>query len=280
MTRQVTARALLAALGIAALIAGGQAPAAEQPYVPQPGEIGKDVIWLPSEDVMVRRMLDIAQVTKKDFVMDLGSGDGRTVIAAARRGARALGVEHNPQLVEYSQRMAQEQRVGDRASFVQGDLFQADLSQATVITLFLLDELNLKLRPRLLDLKPGTRIVSNSFGMAEWRADSSAKVTAKDRCTAYCNVYLWIVPAKVGGAWRNTAGELTIEQRFQMITGTLREGGKATAIEGRVSGDRIRFTAGGAQYSGRVSGDSIRGTIKAGGASRAWTATRTSKAGS
>lgn len=280
MKRWTPMRALCAALFLAALVAGGRAQSAEHPYVPQPGEFGKDVMWLPSEDVMVRRMLDIAQVTGRDFVVDLGSGDGRTVIAAARRGARALGVELNPQLIEYSRRMAQKARIGDRASFVQGDLYEADLSQATVITLFLLDEINFKLRPKLLGLKPGTRVVSNTFTMGQWRADSSAKVTAKEGCTSYCNVYLWIVPAKLDGAWRLGAGELAIEQSFQMITGTLREGGKSTAIKGRVSGYRISFTAGDAEYRGRVGAGAIKGTVKAPGRAGAWSATRSRKVAS
>jgi SAM-dependent methyltransferase len=280
MSRHARFHALLAALFLSALVAGGQAQPAEQPYVPQPGELGKDVMWLPSEDVMVRQMLDIARVTARDVVVDLGSGDGRTVIAAARRGARAQGVELNPQLVEYSRRMAQEARVGDRASFVQGDLFEADLSQATVITLFLLDEINFKLRPKLLGLKPGTRVVSNTFTMGQWRADSSAKVATREGCTSYCNVYLWIVPAKVGGSWKLAGGELTIQQSFQMITGTLREGGKATAITGRMSGNRISFRAGDAEYRGRVAAGGIQGSYKSSNGTGAWSAIRSTNASS
>lgn len=223
---------------------------------------------------MVRRMLDIAQVTQRDFVVDLGSGDGRTVIAAARRGARAMGVELNPQLIEHSRRMAQKARVGDRASFVQADLFEADLSQATVITLFLLDEINLKLRPKLLGLKPGTRVVSNTFHMADWGADASAKVTAKQGCTSYCDIYLWIVPARVEGTWKLPEGEIAIQQSFQMITGTFQAGGKSIALRGRMSGDWIRFAAGDAEYRGRVDPGSITGTVKMNGANREWTAIR------
>jgi hypothetical protein len=274
MTRQSRLHALFAALFVAALVAGGPARSGEPPYVPLPGEIGKDVIWLPSEDVVVRRMLDVAQLTVKDFLVDLGSGDGRTVIAAARRGAQALGVEHNPQLVEYSQRMAQKARVGARAQFVQGDLFEADLSQATVITLFLLEEINLKLRPKLLGLRPGTRIVSNSFDMSEWVADGMATVSVGEGCTSYCDVYLWIVPVKVGGTWRLGTGELTIEQRFQMITGTLTANGKATPVKGRVTGDQVSFKAGDAEYQGRVGADGIMGTVKARNRMGEWRATR------
>lgn len=274
MRRHAPVRALCAALFVAALVAGGQAQPAEQPYVPQPGELGKDVMWLPSEDAAVRRMLDIAQVTQRDFVLDLGSGDGRTVIAAARRGARALGVELNPQLIEYSRRMAQEARVDERATFVQSDLFEADLSQATVITLFLLDEINFKLRPKLLGLKPGTRVVSNTFTMDQWRADASAKVTAKQGCTSYCSIYLWIVPANVGGSWKVPQGELAIRQEFQVISGTLQAGGKTVALKGRMSGNHIHFTAGDAEYRGRVDPGSITGTYKSSNGNGAWSATR------
>lgn len=273
MSRHLLPRALCAALFVAALVAGGQAQPSEQAYVPQPGELGKDVMWLPSEDAAVRRMLDIAQVTKRDFVLDLGSGDGRTVIAAARRGARALGVELNPQLIEYSRRMAQEARVGDRATFVQGDLFEADLSQATVITLFLLDEINFKLRPKLLGLKPGTRVVSNTFTMGQWQADASAKVTAKQGCTSYCSIYLWIVPAKVEGTWKLPNGELWLRQSFQVIDGTLRANGREFPVKGRLVGGQISFIAG-EEYVGRVEGGTIRGNVNAPGASRPWRATR------
>jgi SAM-dependent methyltransferase len=262
------------------LVPGAQAQAPEQPYVPEPGEIGKDVMWLPSEDVMVRRMLDMAQVTQRDFVVDLGSGDGRTVIAAARRGARALGVEFNPKLVEHSRRLARQAGVGDRASFVQGDLFDADLSQATVITLFLLEEMNLKLRPKLLDLKPGTRVVANTFAMGKWHADASAKVTVKQGCTSYCDIYFWIVPTNVEGSWKLPEGELVIKQRFQMLTGTLRAGARATAINGRMSGDRISFRAGDADYRGRIGPSGITGTYKSSNGAGAWSATRRNPAAS
>lgn len=272
MTAIRIARGAALALWLSALAAGAlaQAQPGAKPYAPQPGEQGKDVMWLPSGNVMVGRMLNLAQVTAKDYVLDLGSGDGRTVIAAARRGARALGVEYNPDLVEYSRRMAEKARVGDRARFVQGDLFAADLSQATVITLFLLDEINLKLRPKLLALKPGTRIVSNSFTMGDWPADRTATASAKEGCTDYCIARLWIVPARVEGRWRTRQGELTLEQNYQAISGTLNTGVVEIAVKGRMRGDEIAFTAGPRHYKGRVKGDSINGTV---GSSR-WTATR------
>jgi SAM-dependent methyltransferase len=280
VSRHARLRALVAVPCLAALLAGGQVQPAEKPYVPEPGEIGKDVMWLPSEDAMVRRMLDFAQVTSRDFVVDLGSGDGRTVIAAARRGARALGVEFNVQLVEHSRRLAREAGVGDRASFVQGDLFDADLSQATVITLFLLEEMNIKLRPKIVGLKPGTRVVSNSFPMGEWRADASAKVTVKQGCTSYCDIYFWIVPANVEGSWKLPQGELTIKQHFQVITGTLRAGAAAVALKGRMIGDRISFQAGDAEYRGRVGPGGITGTYKSSNGTGAWSATRSGGAAS
>jgi len=252
----------------------GAAGAAQREYVPEPGEIGKDVMWLPSDDIMVTRMLDVARVTARDFVMDLGSGDGKIVIAAARRGARALGVEYNPDLVDYAARRAARAKLDGRARFVQGDLFEADLSQASVITLFLLEENNIKLRPKLLGLRPGTRVVSNYFSMGDWKADRAMTASVKEGCTAYCVAYLWIVPAKVDGVWKLPDGELTLKQSFQMISGTLRAGGKETAVKGRMNGNRISFKAGAAQYRGRVSGDAIKGTVRTGGGASEWSASR------
>jgi len=252
------------------------ATSAAQPsraYVPEPGEDGKDVMWLPSADVMVRKMLDLGRVTKKDFLIDLGSGDGRTVIAAARRGARALGVEFNPDMVQYATRQAASAHVGDRARFVRGDLFETDLSQADVITLFLLDEINIKLRPKLLALRPGTRVVSNTFDMGEWKPDSTVSARAGEGCTAYCTVHLWIVPAKVEGLWKLPNGEVRFRQSFQSLSGTLQANGREFPVQGRLDGDRIRFVAG-EEYSGRVEGNTMRGDVSSRGASRPWRATR------
>ncbi len=248
------------------------------PSGPVPGDVGKDVMWIPSDDVMVTRMLDVARVTARDYVIDLGSGDGRVVIGAARRGARALGVEYSPELVEMSVRRAAQAGVGEKARFVQGDLFRADLARASVITLFLEDENNLKLRPKLLDLRPGTRIVSNYFRMGDWQPDRELMAGVKEGCTAYCVAWLWIVPAKVGGGWKLPDGELTFRQSFQMITGTLKAGGRETAVKGRLAGDQISFQAGNAQYTGRVSGNTIRGTVKSGAGTSEWSATRAEKA--
>jgi len=244
-------------------------------YEPEVGQQGKDVIWVPTPQPLVDRMLNLAKLTPKDYLIDLGSGDGRTVITAAKRGARALGVEYNPKMVALSRRRAAEAGVADKARFVNGDIFQTDFSAASVITLFLLPDLNIKLRPKILDMKPGTRVVSNSFTMEAWLADDTAKASREEGCESYCTAYLWIVPAKVGGTWRIDDGELTLKQEFQMISGSLRSGGKTTAITGgRLRGDEIRFNAGGVIYTGRVHGDTIEGTANSGGRTRQWEARR------
>lgn len=271
------ARHFLGALVLCFIAAGAWAQ--EKPagthYEPQVGQEGKDVVWVPTSYTLVNKMLDMARVTSNDFVMDLGSGDGRTVIAAAKRGANALGIEYNPDMVELSRRNAAKEGVSDKARFEKADLFETDLSRATVITLFLLPEINLKLRPRILDLKPGTRIVSNSFTMGEWKADQTATVD-KD-CTSYCTAYLWIVPAKVAGTWQLGDGELILKQEFQMISGTLKTSGHVHPVKGRLNGDQISFSAGGAQYTGRVAGNTIEGTVKSGGSSAKWSANRLRK---
>jgi SAM-dependent methyltransferase len=215
----------------------------------------------------------MAKVTAKDYVIDLGSGDGRTVITAAKRGAKALGIEYNPDMVELSKRNAAKEGVSDKASFVKADLFESDFSQAQVITMFLLPDINIRLRPKILDLKPGTRIVSNSFTMGDWSADETA--TVKEGCVSYCTAHLWIVPAKVEGIWQTPQGELTLKQTYQMLSGTLKSGNSSAAIaNGKLNGDQITFSAGGVEYSGRVSGNSIEGLAKS---SSNWKATRAGK---
>ena len=268
-------RSLLALCLVIAACGFAQAQPAKE-YEPQVGQEGKDVIWVPTPQALVDKMLDMAKVTPKDYVIDLGSGDGRTVITAAKRGARALGIEYNPDMVELSKRNAVKEGVGDKAAFAKADLFESDFSEATVITMFLLPEINLRLRPKILDLKPGTRIVSNSFTMEEWKADETA--TVSNGCSSYCTALLWIVPAKVGGVWKLPQGELTLKQTFQLISGTLKSGGNTMAItNGRLRGDQISFSTGGAQYTGRVSGNAIDGTVKSGGSNSKWSATRTGK---
>jgi SAM-dependent methyltransferase len=266
-------RALLAL----AFVLASAAPHAAQDYQPEVGQAGKDVVWVPTDHPLVEKMLDLAKVTPRDYVVDLGSGDGRTVIAAAKRGARALGIEYNPDLVEFSRRNAVKAGVAERAQFVRGDIFESDFSQATVVTLFLLPELNLKLRPKLLDMKPGTRVVSNSFTMGEWQADRTVKASPEEGCTSYCTAYLWIVPAKVAGTWKLPEGELVLKQTYQTISGTLRAGGVETPVRGRLHGEQIRFTAGEARYTGRVVGDQIRGTLRSARGAAEWSATRAVK---
>jgi SAM-dependent methyltransferase len=263
---------LVLALCLSMIPASGfaQAQPAKQ-YEPQVGQEGKDVVWVPTPEALVDKMLDMAKVTPNDYVIDLGSGDGRTVIAAAKRGARALGIEYNPEMVELSKRNAANEGVNDKATFAKADLFESDFSQATVITMFLLPSINLKLRPKILDLKPGTRVVSNSFDMEQWKPDETGTVSG---CDHWCTAYLWIVPAKVGGRWKLPQGELTLTQTFQMISGTLKSGNVSAPVNGKLNGDQITFTAGEAQYSGRVSGNSIEGTLKSGGS---WKATRVGK---
>jgi hypothetical protein len=232
-------------------------PAAKA-FEPQVGQPGKDVIWVPTPQALVDRMLDMAKATPADYLVDLGSGDGRTVITAAKRGIRAHGIEYNPDMVELANRNAAKEGAGDKATFVQGDIFESDFSQATVVTMFLLSSLNLKLRPILLNMKPGTRVVSNTFDMGDWRADQIAEV--KDNCTSYCRAYLWIIPAKVAGTWQLGESELNLQQTYQMLAGTLKTGNVIAPItDGRLDGDRITFTAAGKQYTGIVKGNAIEG---------------------
>jgi len=269
-------RALAAlVLALFSAVAFAQAQPAAKDYEPSVGQAGKDVVWVPTSQALVDKMLDLAKVTPADVLMDLGSGDGRTVITAAKRGLRASGIEYNPDMVELSKRNAAKEGVTDRATFMKADLFETDLSQATVITMFLLPDINLKLRPKILDLKPGTRIVSNSFTMGEWESDSRADATDKEGCVSYCTAYLWIVPAKVEGTWRSPQGEFDLRQTFQKFTGFLKSGGTATAFtNGRIRGDQVSFTVSGAQYSGRVRGDTIDGTVKSAAGTSPWKATR------
>ena len=251
---------------LVAATAFAQATQPAKPFEPTVGQAGKDVVWVPTPQVLVEKMLDMAKVTPQDFVIDLGSGDGRTVITAAKRGARAMGIEYNPDMVALSRRNAAEAKVTDKATFEQADLFETDLSKAQVITMFLLPSINMKLRPNILDLKPGTRIVTNSFTMEDWQADQSETVT--EDCSNWCTAHLWIVPAKVEGTWQTPQGNLTLKQQFQMISGTL---GSTAITEGRLRGDQIEFTVGTTKYGGRVDGQTIRGT---GANGSAWTATK------
>jgi len=256
------AAAFIRRTGFALLLAAFSALALAQTqkgtstYEPAVGQEGKDVVWVPTPQALVDKMLDMAKVTPSDYVIDLGSGDGRTVITAAKRGVRALGIEYNPDMVELSKRNAEQAGVTGRTTFMKADLFESDFSKATVITMFLLPDINLKLRPKILGLKPGTRIVSNTFTMGDWEADETATVE-KDCNGSWCTALLWIVPAKVGGTYKVPQGELTLKQQFQTLSGSLRTEGKTFALKGKVKGEEIAFTAGGRDYRGKLNGKSL-----------------------
>ena len=225
----------LCVLLLAATAAVAYAQSEGKGYAPTEGQPGKDVIWLPTRETVADKMLGLARVTPQDYLIDLGSGDGRLVIAAAKRGARALGIEYNPDLVELSRRNAVAEGVAGATQFVKADIFESDFSQASVITMFLLPDLNLKLRPKLLQLKPGTRVVSNTFAMADWIPDETAEVGGE--CATYCTALLWIVPANVDGEWNLGSGRLALSQTFQTISGTLGPEGKRAPIrDGKLVG--------------------------------------------
>jgi SAM-dependent methyltransferase len=244
-------------------------------FTPEVGQEGKDVVWVPTSQALVNKMLDMAKVTPRDYVIDLGSGDGRTVITAAKRGVKAHGIEYNPDMVELSKRNAEKEGVAARATFAKADLFESDFSQATVITMFLLPTINEKLKPKILGLKPGTRIVSNTFTMGDWEADETGTAASDEGSSYYRTALLWIVPAKVDGSWKSSSGEFSFRQEYQHVAGSVNAGGSSSRINGgRLRGEDIRFSAGGVQYAGKVAGDTITGTATTGGTARDWSATR------
>ena len=264
---------LLGALALAtALACHGTIAQSAKPYEPKEYQDGKDVVWVPTAQTLVDKMLDMAKVTPSDYVIDLGSGDGRSVITAATRGAKAMGVEYNPKMIELSKQNAAKAGVGDKATFVKADLFKTDFSQATVITLFLLPEINLKLRPKILAMKPGTRVVSNSFDMGDWKADNTIDTVGK--CETYCNAFFWVVPAKVDGAWQTPQGKLALKQTYQFVSGTLTQGKVVTPVKGRLNGSDITLTAGGIQFTGKVGATAMEGVSKVGDKQEPWKATR------
>ena len=245
-------------LAACSALAFAQPQKAPEAYEPKSGQEGKDVVWVPTPQALVDRMLDMAKVTPRDFVMDLGSGDGRTVITAAKRGAKAVGIEYNPDMVTLSQKNAEKEGVSQRATFMKADLFETDFSKATVITMFLLPDINVKLRPRILRLKPGTRVVSNTFTMADWQADETVNLSEAEGCTAsWCTALLWIVPARVAGNYDIPQGQLVLKQEFQMLSGTLRTANGPVTVEGRVRGEAVSFKAGGKEYRGRMNGKAL-----------------------
>src|SRR5688572_15134379 len=253
--------------GVAAMMLAGVALSAQtvtaetqKPFEPRVSQPGKDVVWVPTPQSTVDAMLNLAKLTKDDFLVDLGSGDGIIVITAAKRGARAMGVEVNPDKVAFAEGRAKEAGVSARATFKQGDFFKTDFSQANVLTMFLLPSLNEALRPTILNMKPGTRVVTNTFRMGsgddEWKPETEVRV---DGCeTSWCTAILYIVPAKVEGVWTMGTNKLTFTQKFQELSGTL----AASAVSGgKIVGNDITFTAGGTTYAGTVSADgkSIKG---------------------
>lgn len=256
-------RSILGLVLLVLLYAGGSVGAAEGEYVPQVGQVGKDVVWVPNPTVMVDKLLTMAAVTAADYVVDLGSGDGRNVIAAAKRGARAHGIEFNPDLVDYSKKLAAKEGVSSRATFEKADLFTADFSKATVVILFLLPEMNLKLRPKLLDLKPGTRIVANTFAIGDWTADETTIVEGD--CNSFCTARIWYVPAKVAGTWKLPQGELRLEQTYQTISGNLKTASGSSPVAGKLRGDQIAFSTSETQFTGRVAGNGIEGFARTAG---------------
>ena len=271
LTRRVF-QSLVALCFVSSAAASFAADATDRPFEPVVGQEGKDVVWVPTPYSLVEKMLDLAKVTPQDYVMDLGSGDGRNIIAAAKRGARATGVEYNPDMVELSRRTAEKAGVSDKATFVQGDMYEADISQATVMALFLLPENMRRLTPKFLALKPGSRIVANAFGIDGWEPDRTERIEGD--CGSWCTALLFIVPAKVAGTWKLPQGELALEQKFQVISGTLSSGGKKVPItNGRMNGDQITFAVGGVTYVGQVKGDTMLGRTK-GTTSGPWTASR------
>lgn len=236
----------------------------EKTYKPSTGQPGKDVVWVPTNDGLVTRMLEMAQVGKNDLVYDLGAGDGKIAIAAAKQfGARAVGVEYNPEMARLAQCMVRAEGVGERVNVIQGDIFETDFSKATVVTLYLLPELNLKLRPTLLKMKPGTRVVSHSFLMDDWRPDESSVSTDGA-------AYLWIVPADVSGRWTfNQQGgkdsfEVELAQAFQKLSGTVGKA-KEEITSGEMRGSQIEmmFSEGDVhtRVKGELKGDRIEAEV-------------------
>ena len=267
-----------AALAAAALLFLLPAAAQQKPYEPQVGQAGKDVIWVPTPDEVVDRMLRMAQVTPNDLVYDLGAGNGKIAIAAAKLGARAVGIEYNPDLAKHAQGNVVAAGVTAKARVVQGDIFATDFSQATVVTMYLLPNLNMKLRPTLLAMKPGTRVVSHSFTMEDWEADETSSMDGR-------RAYFWVVPANVNGGWALEAGaeksELVFEQRFQKIEGTIGLGHTQGGLRfPRLNGANISFTwvdNNGVlrNYTGRVNGGKMEGNWKAdNGSEGRWSATK------
>lgn len=256
MLRLTISSALVALLCSCTFGGGGLAPFSPTPVAPAEQDL--DVPYVPTPRAAVTGMLDLAELTPQDYLIDLGSGDGRIVVAAAQRGARALGVDIDPVRVSEGVAAAQLAGVENRAAFRRQDIFETPLREATVVTAYLLPAINLRLRPRLLtELRPGTRLVTHAFTMGEWQPDAQRVVEGR-------NLYLWIVPAVAGGTWAVTQGNdrlvLTLDQRFQRVSGTLAGGGRTMDLaEVALRGTRLSFTAGGRTYAGRIEDNRIIG---------------------
>ena len=277
IARTVSASVLLLGLAVSASSAAASREDCERDFQPQTGQAGKDVIWVPTNDALVTRMLRMANVTKTDKVYDLGAGDGKIAIAAAKEfGATAVGVEYNPDMAKLGQCYAEASGVSSRVKIIQGDIFETDFSDATVVTLYLLPSLNLKLRPTLLKMKPGTRVVSHSFLMDDWEPDERSQ-------TEDGSAYFWVVPADVGGAWtfrkKDSDDRITvnIEQKFQQISGTAGDE-KAPLSEAKLRGDQIdlafQHKGGPVKVTGKVNGKRIEAMITRGKESAAYVGTR------
>ena len=267
----------------AALLLAGPAYAQQKDFKPHVGQQGKDVVWVPTPDEVVERMLNMAQTKPEDYVIDLGAGDGKIAIAAAKKfGARSTGIEYNPDMAALAQRSAQAAGVGGKAQIVQGDIFVSDFTQATVLTMYLLPSLNMKLRPQILAMRPGTRVVTHAFNMEDWEPDETSDVDGR-------RVYLWVVPASVAGRWAmelSGAGasekiSVNLDQRYQKIEGVAYLGSTLAGLrEPRLSGFRIAFAyvdnhGVRRDFTGRVTGATMEGSFRNdGGQDGRWSATK------
>jgi hypothetical protein len=276
-------KGILSALAAVLFATAPAAYAQQKDFKPHVGQQGKDVVWVPTPDEVVERMLNMAQTKPEDYVIDLGAGDGKIAIAAAKKfGARSLGVEYNPDMAALAQRNAQAAGVSGKAQILQGDIFVTDFTQATVLTMYLLPSLNMKLRPQILAMRPGTRVVTHAFNMEDWEPDESSDVDGR-------RVYLWVVPASVAGRWAmelSGAGasekiSLNLDQRYQKIEGVAYLGSILAGLrEPRLSGFRISFAyvdnhGVRRDFTGRVTGGTMEGSFRTdGGAEGHWTAAK------
>jgi len=267
----------------AAMLAAGAACAQQADFKPYVGQQGKDVVWVPTPDEVVDRMLTMAQTKPDDFVIDLGAGDGKIAIAAAKKfGAKSMGVEYNPDMVAFAQKNAQAAGVVGKAQIVHGDIFATDFTQATVLTMYLLPSLNMKLRPQILALRPGTRVVTHAFNMEDWEPDEASDVDGR-------RVYFWVVPAHVAGRWavelsgggNSEKVSINLEQKFQKIEGVAYLGSLIAGLrEPRLSGFRISFAYVDPRgvrrdFSGRVTGATMEGSFRTdGGQEGRWSAAK------